>query len=357
MGTKISAAKIDEVIAFHGHWCPGVTMGIRVAEVALREMERRAADEEVVAVVETDNCAVDAIQYLVGCTLGKGNLVHVDHGQNVFTFARRSDGKALRVTWKGGGSEELDAEEEALIDRARGSDVSPEDREAFAALWRRRARAVLEAEEDEILVVERLEDYEIGERAEIHPSVRCEACGRMTMGNMLRIFPGRIAERFSASTDTLQFEERALCPTCYQDALEEISCFVFEPVGVVENELEPHAAPPRRQSPRSTIRVKSRYLAALEGIGEGDRLQILFCFDKAPEEAPLQQHPRGDRDRPKRGVFALRSPHRPNPIGLTTVKVLEVGDDSLVVSGLDAWDGSPILDIKPHVKGLDEAEN
>lgn len=334
-------------------------MGIRVAEVALREMGHHAADEEIVAVVETDNCAVDAIQYLVGCTFGKGNLVHLDHGQNIFTFARRCDGKAVRILCKPRSSRELDSEEKALVERARMPDVSSEDQEAFAALWRRRAQEVLETDEDALFAVERLDDYEIPDKAEIHPSIRCEGCGQMTMANRLRLFARRIAPRFSTSTNTWHLEERALCPKCYRQALveSEASCSVFEPIGFVENELEPHAAPPRTKSPRSTIRMKSEYIAALEGIAGDDHLQILFCFDKAPQEAPLQQHPRGDRERPRRGVFALRSPHRPNGIGLTTVKVLEVGEGELIVSGLDAWDGTPVLDIKPYVRGLDEAQD
>ncbi|MEA3408689.1 MAG: tRNA (N6-threonylcarbamoyladenosine(37)-N6)-methyltransferase TrmO [Chloroflexota bacterium] len=339
MSTGLADAKIDEVIGFHGHWCPGVTTGIRVAEVALREMGHHAADEEIVAVVETDNCAVDAIQYLTGCTFGKGNLVHLDHGQNIFTFARRSDGKALRIVCKSGASRALSAEEEALVERARTPGASPQDREDFAALWRRRAQAILEADEGELLVVERLDDYEIPGKAELHPSIRCEECGQMTM-----------------STRIFEFEGRSLCIKCYRRAVaeREDSCFVFEPIGVVENDWEPHAAPPRNVHSRSKIKIEDPYIAALEGIEESNRLQILFCFDRAPQKVPLQQHPRGNRDRPKRGVFALRSPHRPNAIGLTTVEVLAVQDDGLVVSGLDAWNGTPVLDIKPYVKGLDE---
>jgi len=79
-------------VAFHGHWCPGLAVGIRAAEWALREMGR-AADEEIVAVVETDMCGVDAIQFLTGCTFGKGNLIHRDWGKNAFSFYRRRDGK------------------------------------------------------------------------------------------------------------------------------------------------------------------------------------------------------------------------------------------------------------------------
>ncbi|PLS78993.1 MAG: hypothetical protein CYG59_15500 [Chloroflexi bacterium] len=88
---------IQKVKAFHGHLCPGLTIGVRVAEIALREIGPHAADEEVVAIVETDMCAVDAIHVLTGCTFGKCNLIHRDYGKNAFTFFRHSDGRALRI--------------------------------------------------------------------------------------------------------------------------------------------------------------------------------------------------------------------------------------------------------------------
>jgi len=87
---------VQQTIRFHGHSCPGLALGIRAAELALTELGR-ASDEEMVAVVETDMCGVDAIQFLVGCTFGKGNLIHLDYGKNAFTFHRRSDGKAIRM--------------------------------------------------------------------------------------------------------------------------------------------------------------------------------------------------------------------------------------------------------------------
>ena len=79
-GTNISSELLDKVIDFHGHWCPGLATGIRAAEWAVKELGK-AADEEIVAVVETDMCGVDAIQYLTGCTFGKGNLIHQDYGK------------------------------------------------------------------------------------------------------------------------------------------------------------------------------------------------------------------------------------------------------------------------------------
>ena len=94
--SNIDPQRIEQTIRFHGHNCPGVSIGIRASEMALRDFER-APDEEVVAVVETDMCAVDAIQFLTGCTFGKGNLIHLDYGKNAFSFYRRSDGKGIRI--------------------------------------------------------------------------------------------------------------------------------------------------------------------------------------------------------------------------------------------------------------------
>jgi len=90
----LSAKALERVVSFHGHLCPGLAMGVQASRLALREIGPSAKDEEVVAVVETDMCGVDGIQFLTGCTFGKGNLVHRDYGKNAYTFYRRSDGRA-----------------------------------------------------------------------------------------------------------------------------------------------------------------------------------------------------------------------------------------------------------------------
>ncbi len=92
----ITKEVVEQTIRFHGHWCPGLAIGIRAAEWALTQMGL-SEDEEIVAVVETDMCGVDAIQFLTGCTFGKGNLIFKDYGKNAFTFYRRKDGKAARL--------------------------------------------------------------------------------------------------------------------------------------------------------------------------------------------------------------------------------------------------------------------
>ena len=99
MPCSLSPEQIAFARRFHGHWCPGLAIGIRAAEWALLELGYDN-DESIVAVTETDMCGVDGIQALVGCTFGKGNLLFKDMGKMAFSFYRRSDGKAARLLLK-----------------------------------------------------------------------------------------------------------------------------------------------------------------------------------------------------------------------------------------------------------------
>ena len=87
-------------------------------------------------------------------------------------------------------------------------------------------------------------------------------------------------------------------------------------------------------------------LDALDGVGEGDRVVVLTWLDRGRREV-LQVHPRDDRSNPLRGVFATRSQDRPNPIGLHPVEVLQLDGARMRVRGLEAVDGTPVLDVKP----------
>ena len=83
---------------FHGHICPGLSIGYRAAKLALDKIaEKRAADEEVVAIVETDACSADAVQVLTGCTFGKGNFIYKDYGKMALTLISRKSGQGVRV--------------------------------------------------------------------------------------------------------------------------------------------------------------------------------------------------------------------------------------------------------------------
>ncbi len=132
---------IRKVKEFHGHLCPGLVIGVHASEIMLREIGPHAADEEVVAIVETDICAVDAIQVLSGCTFGKGNLIHRDYGKNVFTFFRRSDGRALRIIMRPDGWPPDTAERQALFGRVRPNSADEAERQRYWQLHEERGRS------------------------------------------------------------------------------------------------------------------------------------------------------------------------------------------------------------------------
>ena len=93
-----------EIVKFHGHTCPGLAIGYRMALAAMDALnEVRSGDEEIVAIVENDACGVDALQCLTGCTFGKGNLVFRDYGKQVYTLYSRGTGKGVRVVFHGNG--------------------------------------------------------------------------------------------------------------------------------------------------------------------------------------------------------------------------------------------------------------
>jgi tRNA-Thr(GGU) m(6)t(6)A37 methyltransferase TsaA len=127
------------------------------------------------------------------------------------------------------------------------------------------------------------------------------------------------------------------------------------PIGVVETNAFRDEV--RDRSRVSRIILRSRLEKALEGLDEFSHLYVLFWMHDVPnEEKPLKVHPRGRKELPKVGVLSTRSRLRPNSIGLTLVELLSVEGSALTVRGLDAFDGTPILDIKPF-DGWDVAED
>jgi tRNA-Thr(GGU) m(6)t(6)A37 methyltransferase TsaA len=128
------------------------------------------------------------------------------------------------------------------------------------------------------------------------------------------------------------------------------------PIGTVTSPLtDPDAAPRQGDegAPEAWIELSAAVAPALEGIAAGDDVLVLTWLDRARRDV-LRIHPRGDTSRPVAGVFATRSPHRPNPIGLHRVTVLEVDGTRLRVSDLEALDGTPVVDLKPVLGGVAE---
>ena len=125
--------------------------------------------------------------------------------------------------------------------------------------------------------------------------------------------------------------------------------YSIEPIGVVRSELVSREAAPLQGDeggPNAWLELEAPLAPGLAGIMVGDELIILTWLHLAQRDV-LQVHPRGKLDAPLAGVFATRSPDRPNPIGLHRVSVLEVIGHRLRVAPIEAIDGTPIVDIKP----------
>jgi tRNA-Thr(GGU) m(6)t(6)A37 methyltransferase TsaA len=101
------------------------------------------------------------------------------------------------------------------------------------------------------------------------------------------------------------------------------------------------------------IEILPPYSCAMEGIGQWAQLQVI-CWMHLADRDTLAVHPRGDSSVPQTGVFSTRSPTRPNPVAVYTVDLLSVKGNTINVRGLDAVDGTPVLDIKPYVQRLDD---
>ena len=158
----------DKMIAFHGHSCPGLAMGYRMTVAAMAYLAQyRSEDEELVAITENNACGVDALQFISGCTFGKGNLIFKDYGKQAYTFYARKTGQGIRVSFN-----------QAAIP----ADLRT-DRTAFIK-W------LLEADEAEIVSLQPV-TIEEPEKARVMASVVCENCGEAVMETRICSQQGR----------------------------------------------------------------------------------------------------------------------------------------------------------------------
>ena len=179
---------LRETIQFHGHLCPGLALGYRVAKAALRELNaERPQDEELVAVVENDSCAADAIQFVTGATFGKGNLIFRDYGKHVYTFFNRRTGKGVRIAEDFRGFESDSRYGELKKRQQEGEDVSRE----MTEFKMDKVAAILRADDKDFLKIEPA-STPLPSSARIRASVRCALCGERFMESRARVTGGKI---------------------------------------------------------------------------------------------------------------------------------------------------------------------
>jgi formylmethanofuran dehydrogenase subunit E len=154
-----------QAVAFHGHACPGLAIGAKACEAAESKLGvMRASDEEVVCVTENDACGVDAVQVILGCSFGKGNLIYRGTGKMAFSFFCRKSGRKLRVCIKGGVKRDM-------------------DRAAYQ-------QYILDAPIDELFSFSE-PTFELPENARLFASITCEQCGESAPEHKMRLQDGK----------------------------------------------------------------------------------------------------------------------------------------------------------------------
>jgi formylmethanofuran dehydrogenase subunit E len=203
--SMVSKELIEKARELHGHVCPFLVLGLRMSEVAMARLRIRRAGvaesirEDIVAIVEVNNCLADGVQVATGCTFGNNSLIYIDTGKNAVTIFRRGSKKGIRVyvdaeriRSKYFPREALELFRKVVVER-RGSE---EDAMKLHELWEKIGYSLANLPEDE-LVVQEVEIVEEIERAPIFESVRCSKCGELVM-----------------APKAVYIDGKPYCPTC-----------------------------------------------------------------------------------------------------------------------------------------------
>jgi formylmethanofuran dehydrogenase subunit E len=180
-----------DVAKFHGHICPGLTLGYRAAEAGINALSvARDVDEELVAIVENDACGVDAVQMVTGCTIGKGNLIYRDYGKQAFTFISRETGDAVRVVLKASYNiDSQDPELGKLRPRVMAGKATKKEADEFRKRMQGVSETMRKAPIETMFDVRRVKT-EIPVKARIFQSVKCAKCGEMVAESRARVQNG-----------------------------------------------------------------------------------------------------------------------------------------------------------------------
>jgi formylmethanofuran dehydrogenase subunit E len=185
-------SKFQTAIAFHGHLCPGLTLGYRAAQIALEQLDSvRAPDEEMVCIVENDACGLDAIQVMTGCTIGKGNLILQNHGKQVYTFIDRKSGKGVRLALRPESDiSHTDPRLDELRPKVMGGSATPDEQAEFHTRMTAVSDHLASMPAGELFTI-REGAFEIPEKARIFNTVVCASCGEPVSEGMARLKDGR----------------------------------------------------------------------------------------------------------------------------------------------------------------------
>ncbi|MDK2947217.1 MAG: formylmethanofuran dehydrogenase subunit [Methanolobus sp.] len=189
--TTREIASFEDAAKFHGHVCPGLTIGYIAAKAGIEKLEtERDIDEELVTIVENDACGVDAVQVLTGCTIGKGNLIYKDHAKQVFTFICRDSKKAVRVALKASFNiDNINPKVSELRPKVMSGTATEEEVKEFRERMDGISVTMRNTPVEEMFEV-KFVDAKIPGKARIFNSLQCAKCGEMMAESRTRVQNG-----------------------------------------------------------------------------------------------------------------------------------------------------------------------
>jgi len=184
-----SSEDFNKCVEFHGHVCPGLAIGFQAARILMEQLGvRKAPDEELVTIVETDACGADAIQVVTGCTFGKGNFIFKSYGKNAFSLVDRKRRRGMRVCLRPD-IFKADPEFFSLSKKVQNDEASPKQIERFRQLQQERTKKILDADSESLFKIEEISP-DIPPKARIIESGICDFCGEPTKMDLLRQMNG-----------------------------------------------------------------------------------------------------------------------------------------------------------------------
>ncbi|MBE0478827.1 tRNA (N6-threonylcarbamoyladenosine(37)-N6)-methyltransferase TrmO [Candidatus Aerophobetes bacterium] len=335
----------------HGHFCPYLSLGVRAGYIASKELNATSEGmEDVLAILETNNCFSDGVQMVTGCSFGNNALIYRDLGKTAFTLTKR-DGEGIRMLVKADVNEilaERYPEYQKLFEKViaqREGDAKEKGR------MREMAEDIcfdlLDIDEDVLFIVKKIK-VKVPEYAPIFESVICFECKEAVMQSRTKRKNAKLQCLMCADTSYYQLDGEGI----KQKRGQSKELFSVSPIGYVQNSFQDKADPEKMREALSIILVLPEYSEGLFKIEENEKIEVIFYFHKS-EDFTLRQRTRAGNIR---GVFACRSPKRPNSIGLATVDLIRREKNRLIVRGLDAINGTPVLDIKPHIQYVEEMQ-
>ena len=184
----------SDVTKFHGHICPGSAIGYKAAEAGLNELKSHCSqDDEIVAIVENNSCAVDAVQVLTGCTFGKGNLLFKDHGKQVYTFINRTTNEGVRVSLNDSFNVDILAPQLEKLRGAVNSGIATDlEKEDLKKMTEEVSQEILAIPYDKLFHSEHVE-IDIPKKASNFKNVKCSKCGEMVSEHRAIKMEGKIS--------------------------------------------------------------------------------------------------------------------------------------------------------------------